>query len=90
MAGEFAEFFQELLFGVESGGAWIGLGLIISMAFLVTWKVKYAGIFWAIILVFLSVEYAERISVSNNFMWSIAISLLATPFLIWKVITDVR
>lgn len=90
MSGEFAELFQELLFGVESGGIIIGLGIILSMAYVVTWKVKYVGIFWAMLLIFLGLEYAERLSGSTRYMWAIAICFISAVFCILQVISDMR
>lgn len=90
MSGEFAELFQELLFGVESGGIIIGLGIILSMAYVVTWKVKYVGIFWGMLLVFLGMEYAERLSGSSRYMWAVAICFVSAVFCILKVVYDAK
>lgn len=87
MAGEWAELFNELLFGA---GAWLGLGIIISLAFLVSWKVKYMGLIWAIILIFLGIEYINHVSTSSNFMWSIVICFISAIILILKTILDVK
>jgi len=90
MSGEFAELFQELLFGVESGGIIVGLGLIVSIAFLVTWKVKYSGVLWIFLLVFLGMEYAERLSGSSQYMWAVAICFVSAIFCVYQVISDVK
>ena len=90
MSGEFAELFQELLFGVESGGIIIGLGLILSIAYLVTWKVKYVGVFWAFLLVFLGMEYAERLSGSSRYMWAVAICFVSAVFCVLRTVWDAK
>ena len=90
MSGEFAELFQELLFGVESGGIIIGLGIILSLAYVVTWKVKYVGFFWAILLLFLGMEYSERLSISSRYMWAVAICFVSAIFCILKTVSDAK
>jgi len=90
MSGEFGELFEELLFGVESGGIIVGLGLILSIAFLVTWKVKYAGVLWILLLLFLGIEYAERISGSSRYMWSVVICFVSSLFCVYQVVEDVK
>lgn len=77
MAGEFIEFFNELLFG---SGAWIGLILILSIALLVSYKAKYSSIIFMMILIMLNWEYwgevGDKILESSVFMWSIIISYM--------------
>jgi len=90
MSGEFAELFEELLFGVESGGIIVGLGIILSLAFVVTWKVRYVGIFWAFLLLFLGMEYADRLSGSSQYMWGVAICFISAIFCILKTISDAK
>lgn len=78
MAGEFIEFFTELMFG---SGAWIGLMLILGFMFVVAYKVRLTSVLWIFILLFLNLEYwgqiGGEISIESNFMWSIIITYLA-------------
>lgn len=90
MSGEFAELFQELLFGVESGGIIIGLALMLSLAFVVTYKVKFVGVFWAMLLFFLGWEYSQRLTGSTHFMWGVFICFISGVFCIVKVGYDVK
>jgi len=71
LAGEFIEFFTELMFG---SGAWFGLIIILAICFLGAWKAKYSAPLWILILLFMGFQYLEQIgdeiSVTNNFAWS--------------------
>lgn len=89
MAGEFIEFFTELMFG---SGAWVGLMLILGFSFIVAIKVRITSILWILILVLLSFEYwgqmGAEISISSNFMWStiivyVAVALMGYIFYSW-------
>jgi len=64
--------------------------LIVSIAFLVTWKVKYSGVLWIFLLVFLGMEYYERLSDSSRYMWAIVICFVSAIFCIYQVISDVK
>lgn len=91
MAGEFTEFFTELMFG---SGAWFGLALFIALSFVVSYKARYSSGIWLFILLFLNFEYwgqlGGEISLDNNFVWSIIISYIAVAlmgFMFYKDIT---
>jgi len=91
MAGEFIEFFTELLFG---SGAWIGLMLILGFMFVVAYKVKYTSVLWIFILLFLNFEYwgqiGGEISITSNFMWSIIITYVAMLLMAANFIQAIR
>lgn len=67
MAGEFIEFFEELLFG---SGAYLGLLLIVCVILLLTVAVKYSAIFTVPFSVLMIGLYLENASPYNNFMWA--------------------
>lgn len=90
MAGEFVELFEELLFGVESGGILVGFGVLVSLAFLVTWKVKFSGLPWAVVLFYLGIKYTEEISVSSSYMWFAVLSFMCVIVLVVKVAWDAK
>lgn len=87
MAGEFIEFFEELLFG---SGAWLGLILIVSIAFLVVSQVKYSSVFFAVIFLFLGIFYLEEVSSMSNFIWAVVIVWFMIPVLVLSDITRHR
>lgn len=78
MAGEFIEFFTELMFG---SGAWFGLILVLAVAFTVAYQIKLTSVLWIFILLFLNFEYwahiGAEISISSNFVWAIIITYVA-------------
>lgn len=53
------ELFTALLFG---SGAWFGLLIIVAVALLVSYTVKYSGVFFTVFLMFLGVQYLSRIT----------------------------
>jgi len=84
---EITEVFNELLFG---SGAWIGLIIILVLCLGASYKIKYSGILFAIILLFLGFEYLNHISVSENFMWSVVICFISVIFLVYHSIDEMR
>jgi len=80
MSGEFEELFQELFFG---SGAWFGLIIIVSLALIVSFRVKYSGVVWTIILLFITLEYLENIAVSDNFMWASVVTIVTMCLTVW-------
>lgn len=82
MAGEFIEFFEELLFG---SGAWLGLMLILAIGFIVASTVKYSGLVFILIYIFMFFEYFDEmgglIAVSSTFMWACIIDLVAVALM---------
>jgi len=66
MAGEFAEFFNELLFGT---GAYLGAILICAIVLLVTYKVRYSGALFMPITIFLGIQYLNTVPQNSNLIW---------------------
>jgi uncharacterized membrane protein len=83
---EVSEIFTELLFG---SGAWIGLVLLISIALLVGYKVKYASALFLVIFIFLGWEYFSHITASSMHFWYFLISMMACIFLGAKFVDDI-
>lgn len=61
-----SEIWQDLLFGP---GAFLGAGIFMAIAFLVTVKVKYAGIVFIPMCFFLGYEYLSTIEGNSIHMW---------------------
>jgi len=66
MAGEFIEFFEELLFG---SGVIFGFLIINLMLIALIIRVKYATILTLPISALMIILYLTNLSVSSNFMW---------------------
>ena len=79
---EVTEFFTELMFGE---GKWIGLILILSIIILVSAKNKYASILFLPIMIFLGIEYANNVSASSDFYWSVIICFITSVFLVVNI-----
>jgi hypothetical protein len=82
MAGEFVEFFNELLFG---SGSWLGLIIICILMLVLASMNKYAGIIAMPIGIFLSIEYATR-----GLGWHAVLSMLAAIFCLYLGVEKVR
>lgn len=76
---EASEIFHELLFGE---GAWIGLILILSIAFLVGARNKYVNLLFIPILGFFGLLYLDNVSASTNFMWSAVFCFVGSGLLV--------
>lgn len=57
--GTIDELFTALLFG---SGAWFGLLLIIAVCLVVAVAVRYSGVFFTLLLIFLGYQYLTHIS----------------------------
>lgn len=86
MAGEFQEFFHELLFGT---GSWLGLLLIIAIIMLVTAKEKLTAVFFLPITVFIGIEYFANVSADSNFMWAGIIMFVLSIYCLGVLIKEV-
>jgi len=83
-----SDVFNELLFG---SGAWIGLIIVLVLCFGASYGLKHgSGIVFAIILVFLGIEYLNHVSVDSNFMWSVVICFISACFVTYQAITELR
>ena len=82
MAGEFTEFFEELMFG---SGAWFGIIIILGLSFLISYKAKYSSMCFILIVVFMAFNYlgeiGGNISASNSFAWAFIIALMGVAVL---------
>lgn len=91
LLSEIVELFNELLFG---SGAWLGLILILSVAFLVSYKAKYSSIMFILILIFMGLNYWDeiggKISLSSNFVWAIIIDFIGIIILSTVLYRDIK
>lgn len=74
-----SDIFYELLFG---SGAWIGLILILSIAFLVGARNKYVNLLFIPILAFFGLLYLDNVAASANFMWSAVFCFIGSGLLV--------
>lgn len=87
MAGEFTEFFNELLFGT---GAWLGLILIVAIIALVTAKEKLTGGIFLPIAIFIGIEYFMNVPSNSNFMWAGIIMFVMAIYCLAMLIKGVK
>lgn len=87
VAGEFEELFEELFFGA---GSWFGLIIILAFALIVSFRVKYSGVVWTIVLLFITLEYLANVPESSNFMWSAVATLVSMCLIGWHSYTEIR
>lgn len=79
---EAEQLFTELLFG---SGAWIGFLLVISIVFLMTWKIKESGIIFIPFTIFMGISYLQNVSASSNFMWGSILMFITSVFLVYRL-----
>jgi len=60
--------FNELFFG---SGFWLGFIFIISVCLIVSYKIRFSGIIFEIVLLFLALEYLENLNPASNRMWGV-------------------
>jgi hypothetical protein len=87
MAGEFIEFFNELLFG---SGAWIGAIIIVSIIALTTLRTKLSGAIFMPICVFLGMEYFSKVPSNSNLMWIGILMYIMAIYCLAMLIMGVR
>jgi hypothetical protein len=87
MAGEFLEFFNELLFG---SGAWIGAIIIVSIVALTTLRAKLSGVIFMPICIFLGIEYFNKISSNSNLMWIGILMFIMAIYCLTMMIMEVQ
>ena len=90
MAGEFVEFFEELMFG---SGAWFGIIIILGLAFLISYNCKYSSMCFILILIFMGFNYlgeiGGNISASNSFAWAFFIDMMGVVILAFIFLRDI-
>lgn len=80
---EASELFTELLFG---SGSWIGLLLILSIIFVVSFIDKRSSIIFIPLSIFMGFMYLENVSANSYFMWSAILMFITTIFLVIRVV----
>lgn len=73
------DLFNELLFG---SGGWLGLIIVMSLSFLITYKIKYASIPFSIVSFFLGLLLWDNIATNNNLMWASIVYMFMPIFLL--------
>jgi hypothetical protein len=82
-----AEIFDELLFG---SGFWIGLIFIISICIIISYRFKYSGVIFEVILFFMALEYYDNLAVDSNKMWGLILCFVTMIFIVAKMISDAK
>lgn len=87
MSSEITQVFEVLLFGE---GFWIGFILIAAFAIGLSYKYKYVGVIFEVVLFFMSLEYLENLAVSSNHLWGVILCYVLMIFLGWKLFDDAQ
>ena len=86
-AGEFTEFFNELLFGT---GAWLGAIIIAAVVLLVTFRVRYSGAVFMPICVFLGMQYLGTVNPQSNLTWIGVLMFVLAIYCLGMLMRDVK
>ena len=79
--------FDELLFG---SGFWIGFMIITAFALGISYRFKYSGVVFEVVLFFLALEYLEEIAVSSNHLWGAIMCFVEMLFIATRLFHDVN
>ncbi|MDD5541150.1 MAG: hypothetical protein PHG61_10715 [Candidatus Marinimicrobia bacterium] len=81
------EIFQELFYG---SGFWLGFILITAFALGISYRYKYSGVIFEVVLFFMALEYFDNIDVSSNYMWGAILCFIEMVFIGIIVYSNVR
>lgn len=70
--------FHELFFG---SGFWLGFLLLITICVVVSYKIKYSGVIFVVVLIFLAMEYNENLVETSYKLWSVILCFVAVLFI---------
>jgi len=82
MAGEFQEFFTELLYGT---GCWIGLTLMLILFFAMVAKWKHSSVLFLPITIFMAIDYLNR-----DLDWQALIMFLSGIFMLFYLVKELK
>jgi len=82
MAGEFTEFFTELLYGT---GCWIGITIMLALFIAITVKWKYSSVLFLPVTVFMGIEYLNR-----DLGWQALILFLSSVFMLFFLVKELK
>lgn len=78
--------FEELFFG---SGFWIGFMIITAFALGISYRFKYSGVIFEVVLFFLALEYIENLSGSSTYMWGAILCFVEMIFIGTRLLHDV-
>ena len=78
--------FEELLFGE---GFWLGLLIMVGFGLYVAARVKYSGLVFVIVYIFLGLEYLDKLGESETSIWAFIICLVAMMFAVFQLYRDI-
>lgn len=78
--------FEEMFFGA---GFWIGFIIITAFALGISYRFKYSGVIFEVVLFFLAMEYLEKLSATSNHMWGAIMCFVEMIFIGIRLIHDV-
>lgn len=81
-----SDLFNEFLYGT---GAWIGCICLLAIIILVTTRVKYSGMLFTVVSIFLGIMYLDNLAVNSNFMWIAIIMFLTSLYCVYFSIHNV-
>jgi len=82
MAGEFQEFFTELLYGT---GCWIGITIMLAFFVAITVKWKHSSVLFLPITIFMGIEYLDR-----DLGWQALIMFLSGIFMLFYLVKELK
>lgn len=82
-----SDMFQEFFFG---SGFWLGFLIISAFALGLSYKFKYSGVVFEIVLFFFALEYLDNLAVSSAYMWGVIGCFVEMILLSIRLYSDVQ
>lgn len=86
MSSEIAEVFEVLLYGE---GFWLGFIIIMAFSIAISYRFKYTGILFEVILFLLSIEYLNELSDGNE-LWGVILCYVGMILIATNLYRDVK
>lgn len=87
MSSEIADMINEIMFG---SGFWIGFLILSAFAIGLSYRFKYTGVVFEIVLFFFAFEYIDNIAVSSSYMWGAILCFVEMILISLKLYSDVK
>ena len=63
--------------------------IITAFALGISYRFKYSGVIFEVVLFFLAMEYLEELSVSSNYMWGVILCFVEMIFIGTRLLHDI-
>lgn len=87
MSATLQNLLNEFFFG---SGFWLGFLIISAFAIGLSYKFKFSGVIFELVLFFFALEYLENIAVDSSYMWGAILCFVEMILISVKLYSDVH